>query len=812
MSSRSAWIISSWLAGIAAALWVVVHAHYINDLSAFLPAKPTHLQKLMVDQLRDGPASRLLLIALEGGDSQIRANVSLRLAHRLRNDAAFSAVENGEALTATRDRDFLFAHRYLLSNAVDARRFSTTGLKEAIEETIDSLASPAGLLLKSLVPHDPTGEMLRIIDQLSRSRSPRTQNGVWVSSDGARTLLVAQTAAPGSDTDAQERALETIRGAFDASVAQADSSGAAVPPTGAQTAMPSAVQFKVSGPGVFAVAARAKIKRAAMRLSIVSGILVVAVLLAVYRSPLALALGLLPVATGALAGIAAVALGFGTVHGITLGFGITLIGESVDYSIYFFIQSLHGGVTGPSPDEWRRRLWPTVRLGMLTSVCGFASLLPSGFPGLAQLGLYSITGLVAAAMMTRFVLPGLLPVGFRIGDVSALGLRIARLRDSVCRWSGLGLGCAACVVAGAAMLVLYRHHDTLWNRELSRLSPVSPQDLRYDALLRTDLGTADVLDIVIVEGAGLEEVLRGAERAQSELQVLVDAGILGDVDSPANYLPSLATQEARRDALPDARTLRDNLKAAVADLGLDFGRLTPFLEDVAAARQAALLTPDDLQGTSLAAGFNALILHQSGRWSALLPLHGADGAKPEIDVARVASQLEAARLPNTLVLDLKAQTDALYAGYLQEAIRLSLCGFMLIVLLLLAALRSPLRVARLLAPLVLAVLTVAAGLVLAGEQLTILHLVGMLLIVAVGSNYALFFDSEASAQRALDSALTPASLVIANICTVMGFGLLSFSQVPVLVALGTTVAPGAFLALLFSALLTWRVPRTTADA
>jgi predicted exporter len=49
--------------------------------------------------------------------------------------------------------------------------------------------------------------------------------------------------------------------------------------------------------------------------------------------------------------------------------------------------------------------------------------------------------------------------------------------------------------------------------------------------------------------------------------------------------------------------------------------------------------------------------------------------------------------------------------------------------------------------------------------------------------------------------LTLASLVIANASTVIGFGLLSFSQVPVLVALGTTVAPGAFLALLFAAVL-----------
>jgi predicted exporter len=84
-----------------------------------------------------------------------------------------------------------------------------------------------------------------------------------------------------------------------------------------------------------------------------------------------------------------------------------------------------------------------------------------------------------------------------------------------------------------------------------------------------------------------------------------------------------------------------------------------------------------------------------------------------------------------------------------------------------------------------------------------LHLVGMLLIVAIGSNYALFFDS-----RRLDggeSAATLVSLCIANACTVAGFGLLCFSGVPVLEALGTTVAPGAVLALIFAAMLT---PRT----
>jgi predicted exporter len=599
-------------------------------------------------------------------------------------------------------------------------------------------------------------------------------------------LMVAQTAAGGSDTDAQERALATIRAAFAAAVDKSSAGSA------------KAVRLKMSGPGVFAVAARAKIERAAVRLSIVSSILVVALLFSVYRSFPALALGLAPVASGAIIGIAAVALGFGVVHGITLGFGITLIGESVDYSIYFFVASRARTDDAAAP-PWQRTWWPTIRLGMLTSACGFASLLPSGFPGLAQLGLYSISGLVAAAAVTRYVLPALLPKGFVIHDVSAVGRRVARLLEPARHLPQLALAGLGVAVAALALGVLYRHQATLWNHELAYLSPVSAQEQDYDAELRRDLGAADVRDLVIVTAPTLDAALGLAERAARVLDPLVAAHAIGGFDSPANYLPSVATQGARRDSLPGGEQLADNLRQATADLAIRSDRLQPFLHDVDAARRAPLLTPQNLQGTSLRAGFDALVLEQKDRWHALLPLHSVDSRS--IDTGRVVAALRAAQLGDAQVLDLKQESDSLYADYLHEAIHLSLAGIAAIIVLLLIALRSPLRVARVLAPLLLAVLTVAAGLVICQVQLTILHLVGMLLIVAVGSNYALFFDRQSTLHEAGSEALTLASLVIANASTVIGFGLLSFSQVPVLVSLGTTVAPGAFLALLFAAVL-----------
>jgi predicted exporter len=785
MIAPRARVLLLWLGCLAAAAVVVARAHYISDLSAFLPANPTAEQQLLVDQLRDGPASRLIFIGLEGSDAASRARVSAVMADQLRKDSQFSSVNNGGSTAGIEDREFLFNHRYLLSESVVAERFTVSGLNAAIKDTIENLASPAGLLFKSLLPRDPTGELLNVIDQLSRLPSPQSRDGVWISADGTRTIAVAQTAANGSDSDAQRRAVAAIRAAFASAV-------------GAAPRAAPGVQLILSGPGVFAVAARAKIERAAIRLSVVSGILVVTLLLLVYRSLTALGLGLLPVASGALAGIAAVALGFGAVHGLTLGFGITLIGESVDYSIYFFVQSHRAAATAESGRSWQRLWWPTVRLGMLTSVCGFASLLPSGFPGLKQLGLYSICGLVAAALVTRYVLPALLPAGFEVRDLTPFGERILRaLRPARRLRSGVVM-LAGALLAAVALTVLIHGRKTLWNQELAALSPISIEEQNLDAKLRADLGAADTVDIVIVSGPDMESILRSAEQTAHALLPLVDDKIIGGFQSPADYLPSMATQEARRDSLPNAALMRANLRSAVAGLPIRAEHLQPFLEDAESARHGALVAPRDLAATSLRDGFEALILHQKDRWNALLPLRGATLGQ-DIDVSRVAAALKSSQV-DARVLDLKHESDALYDNYLEQAIHFSVAGFFGLTVLLLIALRSPRRVARILAPLMLAVLTVAAGLAICGVELNILHLVGMLLIVAIGSNYALFFDRQTDPVEGADEALTLASLVIANASTVIGFGLLSFSQVPVLVALGTTVAPGALLALLFASI------------
>lgn len=775
-----------WLVALLACAAVISRTSFTADLSAFLPRLPSAEQQLLVSQLRDGLVSRLILVGIEGGDADGRAAVSRAMAAQLRRDPRFTAIQNGEPLNQDADRKYVYGHRYLLSPTVTPERFSEHGLARAVNDSFELLASSAGLFTKALLPRDPTGEVAAMLTQLDAGQRPPLHAGAWASRDGKRAVLLAQSAAAGSDTDAQAQAIDAIRDAF------------------AKAAANGPYRLAMTGPGVFSVKSRDTIRHDVERLSTIGVAIIVTLLLAIYRSVPLLVLGLVPVLSGALAGIAAVSLGFGgTVHGLTLGFGTTLIGEAVDYSIYLFVQSAQYTRNGQRDNRaWLGGFWPTVRLGVLTSVCGFASLLLSGFPGLAQLGLYSIAGLATAALVTRFVLPQLVPATLHLRDVTPLGRRLAWLADRAHRLRWLVL-----VLVVAASAVLATHRGTLWGRELAALSPVPASDQALDASLRADLGAPDVRFLVVLSGPDQESVLQGAERVARELDPLVAQNFIGGYETPARYLPSDATQRARQASLPPPAELAQRLRAAVAGQPVRADLFAPFLSEAEQARTGPLLRREDLRGTSMALAVDALLTHRDGRWSATLPLrapatanaaHGGDG----VDSAAVRAAVARADVPDTLFVDLKGESDRLYAGYLREALLLSLAGLLAIVALLAIALRSPRRVAATVLPLAAAAIVVLGGLAALGQPLTLLHLVGLLLLVAVGSNYALFFNGAAAGQSgAANSPHTLVSLLLANLTTVAAFGLLALSGLPLLQAFGLTVGPGAILALWFSAIL-----------
>src|SRR3970040_2547751 len=86
----------AWLALLLLAGWLVGQRLDLSgDLRKFMPSAQTPAQKLRIDDLGEGPGSRLLLVALSGDDAETLAGQSAALRERLAAQSRFSTVANG---------------------------------------------------------------------------------------------------------------------------------------------------------------------------------------------------------------------------------------------------------------------------------------------------------------------------------------------------------------------------------------------------------------------------------------------------------------------------------------------------------------------------------------------------------------------------------------------------------------------------------------------------------------------------------------------------------------------------------------------
>jgi predicted exporter len=740
-----------------------------TDFAAFLPPSATPAERLLIAQLRDGLVSRLMLVALHGSDEITLARASRGLAEKVAHDKQFDYASNGSLDQFAAQAEVLMRHRYALSPNVDAQHFSAAALRIALEEQLAQLASPMGMLSRQVMTRDPTGELAATLRQLGMGSMPSLRQGVWFSADGRRAFLIAQTRAPGFDSLRQAQAMTALRDAL-----------AAVNPQVAMTLV---------GPGVFAAESRRLIERDAFYLSIGSALVILVMLAFIYRSALAIALVLTPVGLGLLGGMLAVQAIFGSIHGITLGFAATLIGEAVDYPNYLLLNT----AAGESADGAARRIGRTLALAVLTTVASALALALSGFTGLAQLGVLTMVGVSVAGLATRFLIPWVLQehlIEFRrmravAGSVSVNSVWPRRI------------GLAAALCAGFWLLATF---PAWWERDLASISPV-PQEMRNeDQRLRREMGAPEVSFFLASRGASETAALQAAEAILPLLQRWQQSGWIRGHDSPALYLPTLATQAVRRDALPDAPTLQANLDQALRGLAFRPDAFAPFVKDVAAARSQAPLTRAAYAATPLGAKLDALVVELEGQWLVLTPLIGV--TQP----TRIADALPAVKggdqQRDTLLVDLKQVSTSMVERFSRAALGQSAMGALLIILLLMVGLGSLKRTWRVAAPVAASLCLTAALLCAGGQRLGVFHLVAMLLVLGIGLNYALFF--ERTPADASERARTRQSLAVCSFSTIATFGFLSLSATPVLHAIGSTVALGALVSLLMSAL--WAQP------
>ncbi len=737
-----------------------------TDMADFLPQGGTEAARLVMQEARAGSATGLILMGIEGAPPPELARISIALAAGLRASSLFSVVAGGQAAMSEPDQADLFARRYLLAPA----DFSVPALRGALEGLLRQLRSSAAPLAVQFGLADPPGAFLALLRTWVGSSQVRTVDGAWFAPAGSdhadRALLLARTQAGGMDVPAQEAATAAIEAAF-------------------QAAGPGPARLLIAGPAVFARDAARAIKGDVHRIAIVSTAMVVVLLWWRFRSPLVIAAIAAPVVLSVAVAAVAVQALYGAVHGVALGFGATMLGVSVDYPVLMIGHRKRGEPAAAT----RARIGPAFILAVATATLGLAAMMLSGFPGLAQLGMFAAVGLATAAAATWWLLPRLV-VAANLAPVAAGNprwlLRVERLRQ------GRLLGLLPVLLAGGWLLAV---GGPLWEGDLANLSPVPAASRALDAELRTALGAPDVGQILILRGADPQAVLMAQEALVPLLDRLRDEGVIAGAEFAARLLPSAAAQSRRIAALPDPATLAARLEQARDGLPFRPAAFQPFLDAVAASRTMAPLRPDDLAGSPVAARLDPLLFQRDGAWQGPVVLQGVH------DPARLA---EAVAGQGAVYVDMRTELGGILSGYTARAWRWLGWSALAVLAVLAAGLRDPVRVARVLGSVGAALLVTVAGLTAAGVRLSLIHLVALQLVAGVGLDYALFF-----ARRPLDAeerARTLRTLVTCNGMTLLTFGLLAACQTPLLRDIGVTVAAGALAAMAFSFLFAGQSP------
>lgn len=764
-TERSRYIaIVSWIIILLLCVWVILTRMQVTtQITQFMPSAKTGMDRILLDQLKQGSVSRLLLMSVSGPSVALTAQFSKTWAQSLRDSGLFVRVNNGQRMQDKQADALLFKYRYLLSDQVTESRFGQASLHEIFQQRLRQLASPLATFDKQRFGQDPTNEMGNVLMSYRGQSPPNSQHGVWFSTDGQAAMVVAETRAEGFDLDRQEQILAVVNDLF----SRQNVSGE--------------YALRMSGPGKIAVDTRNIIKSDVTLLSTVAGVAVAVILLLAYRSFRLVLLNALPLITAIVVALACVTLVFGGIHGITMAFGITIIGVAIDYSIHLFSHLEHGS----DAQEDIKRIWPTMRLGVLTTCSGYLAMLATGFVGLTQLVVFAVAGLLAAAACTRWVLPKLLgkQQGVVTNDILPHQLTVLLHPHRVIPWL-IGF-----MVVGSVVYLLSGDKD-IWEHDLAALSPVPRENIALDRQLRSEMNSGDFSNLLLVTAKSREAVLQKTEAMQEALVALTEAGAIGGFDMASRYLPSKKIQLARQQAMPDKGVLAARLDAALQGLPFRPGLFDKFLQEIDAVRALPLLTFDDLGNTLTALRVGSLLMQQDDRWVALIPLHHVR------DRQQIPGWIGRQKFGDTVFLNIKDASDRLVDRFRMEALQRTDWALLFILGVLWFGLRSFRQVLVAVMPVVIAIIVDVALLAIFEVKLSLFNLVALLLVFGIGIDYGLFFSRREKNYQHRKRTLH--ALLVCATSTIAVFGILSTSAVPVLQDIGLTVTLGVLLSFGFS--------------
>ncbi|WP_373700110.1 MMPL family transporter [Neisseria dentiae] len=541
------------------------------------------------------------------------------------------------------------------------------------------------------------------------------------------------------------------------------------------------VETLSAGGAVFAAASKADAERESKLMSTAGLLLTFALLLWVFRSARVFWLTL-PLAAGMLAGLAAALLVFGEVHILTIVIGTSLVGMLVDFPLHWLAPSVFGTAAhryalsdGPGwqAEPAMRHVLPTFAVSLLITVAGYAFLWFTPLPVLRQTAVFSGFALLGAFGATVLWLPPLF-ARYQAKSVPFTGL-VERLYSLSARMK-IRLHRRGWWLVGGILLAvgLWRSN---WHDDIRQWVNMPPAMLaeaqKIGELSGTDFGSR----YLVVEAGSEDELLRKNAEVGRALQPLAAQQKLAGIQSLDQWLLPAAEQQKLQNRLRELAKLPENWQP-MREIGVPRQTVRNALNQAAATPP---LTLSDGLKPALAEAWRPLYLGEAapGRFASIIRLNGLN------DAAAVQAGIKG--LAGVHWADKRSHLNELFHHTRNQAAWLKLASYALALLLLWRMFGIKRGITVLAVPLAAAVATVAV-LGWVGIPVSLFAMFGLLLVSAIGVDYAVY---AVAAKHSAPARL--GGMLLAALTTGISFVLLGMSSTPAVAAFGITVAVGTVL-------------------
>ena len=634
--------------------------------------------------------------------------------------------------------------------------FSSLHLLEGIGQT--GLISDDPLALRNLV--------LSRLSFLSPVKGARIHKGHLVSSDGKHILIIAEPVSSGMDTRFSRHVTalldnisEELHGKY------GRQNGFTLTPIGAYRA---ALDNELS--------AKRNVKRAVL----FSTIAIALLLFVGFPRPLIGLLSLLPAFAGTMMAIFVYSLFHRSISMLAVGFGGAIISFTVDYGITYLLFLDRPYETRGL--ETTREVWSLGLLAMLTTAVSFAFLSVSGFPALSQIGQFAALGVVFTYIFVHTFFPLLFPVMTPAKRLPYLPLQ--RIVNRIASSGGMWKVYAA--LAFAVVMLFFARPE--FRVDLNTMNAVSWETLSAEKLVRDTWGDIMSRLYLMMEGSDRQDLQQKSDRLAGMLSQEVEAGRLSQAFVPSMLFPG---EEMARKNLAAWRSfwtpdqvagLRKTIGEVSQPLGFSRSAFVPFF---------TLLNKRDLHGTDMPEKFSGLlgiaVNQDRSSWVEVATLTPGPSYNGEEFYGRFTAT-GLARVFDPALFGKRFESNLLSA-FIKMAV---IVGIITILTAFFYFFDWQLTLLGM-APTLFALICTLGTLNLTGQPLTIPTLMVSVVVIGMGTDYALYLVR--SYQRYFDEydpslGLIRLSVFLSFATTFLGFGVLALADNAMLKSAGLGLALG----------------------